>query len=106
MHLRAKVSGPRMQECGRPRCARTAEGPESLARVGRFSRDRNEAMKIDKSQHDDYATLTLKGEFDTFYCHDLIDAVEEQIERGVNHLILDMHLVKFINSTASMRSWQ
>ena len=57
-------------------------------------------MKIDKSQHDDYATLTLKGEFDTFYCHDLIDAVEEQIERGVNHLILDMHLVKFINSTA------
>ena len=57
-------------------------------------------MKIDKSQHDDYATLTLKGEFDTFYCPDLMDAVEEQIERGVNHLILDMHLVKFINSTA------
>ena len=57
-------------------------------------------MKIDKSQHDDYATLTLKGEFDTFYCRDLLDAVEEQIERGVNHLILDMHLVKFINSTA------
>ena len=57
-------------------------------------------MKIDKSQHDDYATLTLKGEFDTFYCQDLMDAVEDQLERGVNHLILDMRLVKFINSTA------
>ncbi|MBZ0153983.1 MAG: STAS domain-containing protein [Planctomycetes bacterium] len=57
-------------------------------------------MKIDKSQHDDYATLTLKGEFDTFYCPALMEEVEALVERGINHLILDMHLVKFINSTA------
>lgn len=57
-------------------------------------------MKIDKSQHDDYATLTLKGEFDTFYCPALMDEVEDLLDRGVNHLILDMRLVKFINSTA------
>jgi anti-anti-sigma factor len=57
-------------------------------------------MKIDKSIHDDYATLTLKGEFDTFYCPALMQEVEALIERGINHLILDMRLVKFINSTA------
>lgn len=57
-------------------------------------------MKIDKSLHDDYAVLTLKGEFDTFYCPALMQEVEALVERGVNHLILDMRLVKFINSTA------
>lgn len=57
-------------------------------------------MKIDKSQHDDYAVLTLKGEFDTFYCPALMEEVEDLVERGINHLILDMRLVKFINSTA------
>ena len=57
-------------------------------------------MRIDKSLHDDYATLTLKGEFDTFYCPALMEEVEDLVERGVSHLILDMRLVKFINSTA------
>ncbi len=57
-------------------------------------------MKIDKSLHDDFATLTLKGEFDTFYCPALMQEVEALLERGVHHLILDMRLVKFINSTA------
>jgi anti-anti-sigma factor len=57
-------------------------------------------MKIDKSLHDDYAVLTLKGEFDTFYCPTLMQEVETLVERGVNHLVLDMRLVKFINSTA------
>ncbi|MCB9877182.1 MAG: STAS domain-containing protein [Planctomycetes bacterium] len=57
-------------------------------------------MKIDKSLHDDYATLTLKGEFDTFYCPALMEEVEDLVERGISYLILDMHLVKFINSTA------
>ncbi|MBX3462433.1 MAG: STAS domain-containing protein [Planctomycetes bacterium] len=57
-------------------------------------------MKIDKSLHDDYAVLTLKGEFDTFYCPTLMQEVESLVERGVNHLVLDMRLVKFINSTA------
>ncbi len=57
-------------------------------------------MKIDKSLHDDYAILTLKGEFDTFYCPALMQEVEALVETGVSHLILDMRLVKFINSTA------
>ena len=57
-------------------------------------------MKIDKSLHDDYAILTLKGEFDTFYCPALQQEVEDLIERGICHLLIDLRLVKFINSTA------
>ncbi|MCA8975893.1 MAG: STAS domain-containing protein [Planctomycetes bacterium] len=57
-------------------------------------------MKIDTSNHDDYAVLTLKGEFDTFYCPALIEEVESQIDHGTSHLIIEMRLVKFINSTA------
>lgn len=57
-------------------------------------------MKIDKSLHDDYAVLTLKGEFETFYCPALMQEVDSLVERGINHLVLDMRLVKFINSTA------
>lgn len=57
-------------------------------------------MKIDKSLYEDYAVLTLKGEFDTFYCPALMEEVDSLVERGVNHLILNMRLVKFINSTA------
>jgi anti-anti-sigma factor len=57
-------------------------------------------MKIDKSLHDDHAVLTLKGEFDTFYCPALQQEVESLVERGISHLVLDLRLVKFINSTA------
>lgn len=57
-------------------------------------------MKIDKSLHDDYATLTLKGEFDTFYVPAFMQDVEALVQRGISHLILEMRLVKFINSTA------
>lgn len=57
-------------------------------------------MKIDKSTFDDHAVLSLKGEFDTFHCPALQEEVEALIERGISHLVLDLRLVKFINSTA------
>ena len=57
-------------------------------------------MKIDKSIYDDYATLTLKGEFDTFYCPKLQEEVEGLLTSGISHVILNLRLVKFINSTA------
>ena len=57
-------------------------------------------MKIDKSLDDDYAILTLKGEFDTFYCPHLLEEVKSLVGRGISHLILNLRLVKFINSTA------
>ena len=41
-------------------------------------------MKIDKSTFDDHAVLTLKGEFDTFYCPSLQQEVEALVDRGIN----------------------
>lgn len=57
-------------------------------------------MKIDKSLSDEYAILTLKGEFDTFYVPNLQDEVDGLLENGISHIILNLRLVKFINSTA------
>jgi len=57
-------------------------------------------MKIDRFAHDDYAVLTLKGEFDTLYCPLFQEEVDALSEHGVHHVILNMRLVKFINSTA------
>lgn len=57
-------------------------------------------MKIDKSVRDDYCVLTLKGEFDTFYVPSLQEEVDSLLENGIAHLVLNLRLVKFINSTA------
>lgn len=57
-------------------------------------------MKIDKSLFDDYAVLTLKGEFDTFYVPHFQEEIESVLDDGVSHVILNLRLVKFINSTA------
>jgi anti-anti-sigma factor len=57
-------------------------------------------MKIDKILADDYVILSLKGEFDTFYCPRFQEEVEGVLERGINHVILNMRMVKFVNSTA------
>ena len=78
------------------RLARSGGASTIPARAARA----NSAMKIDKSIQDDYATLTLKGEFDTFYCPALMQEVESLVERGISLVILDLSRVKFINSTA------
>lgn len=57
-------------------------------------------MKIDKAVHDDYCVLTLKGEFDTFYVPSLQEEVDGLLEDGIAHIVLNLRLVKFINSTA------
>lgn len=57
-------------------------------------------MKIDKFVRDDYCILALKGEFDTFYVPALQDEVQALLNDGIAHIILNMRLVKFINSTA------
>ena len=76
------------------------QNPVPLPRLQLVPTDAAYPMKIDKAVHDDYSVLTLKGEFDTFYCPALMQEVETLVERGVNHLVLDMRLVRFINSTA------
>lgn len=57
-------------------------------------------MKIDTEFHDEFAVLTLKGEFDTFYVPHLQEEVDDMLERGISHIVLNMRLVKFVNSTA------
>lgn len=57
-------------------------------------------MRIDKSVLDDYAILTLKGEFDTFYVTSLEEETKTLLEQGITSVILNLRLVKFINSTA------
>lgn len=57
-------------------------------------------MKIDKSVREDFCVLTLKGEFDTFYVPSLQDEIQGLLDDEIVHVILNLRLVKFINSTA------
>jgi anti-anti-sigma factor len=57
-------------------------------------------MHINVEHGEDFATIHLRGEFDTYYVKHLQDEVEALIKSGVKRLILNLRLVKFINSTA------
>ena len=57
-------------------------------------------MNIDTTLTNDYAILTLRGEFDTFHCPRFQEEVEDILKRGVHYVLLNMRLVKFINTTA------
>jgi anti-anti-sigma factor len=57
-------------------------------------------MHISVEHGDKHAVIHLRGEFDTYYCKHLQDQVEELVEAGVNHVVLNLRLVRFINSTA------
>ncbi|NUP96968.1 MAG: STAS domain-containing protein [Planctomycetaceae bacterium] len=57
-------------------------------------------MHINVEHGPDFATLHLRGEFDSFYCPQLLQEVEALQKGGVTRLVLNLRLVKFINSTA------
>ena len=57
-------------------------------------------MHISVEHGDNFATIHLRGEFDTYYCSHLQKEVEDLAAGGVPHVILNLRLVKFINSTA------
>jgi anti-anti-sigma factor len=57
-------------------------------------------MNIDTNLSDDYAVLSIKGEFDTFHCPRFQEQIDNVVEQGISFIILSMRLVKFINSTA------
>ncbi|MEZ5976660.1 MAG: STAS domain-containing protein [Planctomycetota bacterium] len=57
-------------------------------------------MHISVDDRDQYAVLHLRGEFDTYYCPKLQEEVEELAKAGTTRVVLNMRLVKFINSTA------
>ncbi|MDP6956281.1 MAG: STAS domain-containing protein, partial [Planctomycetota bacterium] len=57
-------------------------------------------MHITVEPCNDYAILHLRGEFDTYYCPQLQEEVDALIKAGVCRAVLNLRLVKFINSTA------
>lgn len=57
-------------------------------------------MHIDVEHSDNHAVLHLRGEFDTYYCRALQEEIDALAGGGVVNLVLNLRLVKFINSTA------
>ncbi len=57
-------------------------------------------MHISVEPGDQYTILHLRGEFDTYYCPLLEKEVQSALEKGSQNLILNLRLVKYINSTA------
>lgn len=57
-------------------------------------------MHISVEHGDNYATIHLRGEFDTYYCKHLQDQIDALAKGGITRVILNLRLVRFINSTA------
>lgn len=57
-------------------------------------------MHITVEPRDTYAILHLRGEFDTYYVPLLQEEIEGLLKAGMNSAVMNLRLVKFINSTA------
>ena len=57
-------------------------------------------MRISVEPSGSHTILHLRGEFDTYYCSLLEQEVAKALEEGSANLILNLRLVKYINSTA------
>ncbi len=57
-------------------------------------------MHITVDPSDSHAILHLRGEFDTYYCPLLQEEIDGLRKAGVSNVVLNLRLVKFINSTA------
>ena len=57
-------------------------------------------MHITVEPSESHAVLHLRGEFDTYYCPQLQEEIDGIQKTGVHHVVLNLRMVKFINSTA------
>lgn len=57
-------------------------------------------MHIKAEPRSTFTILHLRGEFDTYYCAHLQEEIDGLIKAGVVRVVLNLRLVKFINSTA------
>jgi len=57
-------------------------------------------MHITVERRETYAILYLSGEFDTYYVPALQTEIDSLQEAGIHSVVLNLRLVKFINSTA------
>ncbi len=57
-------------------------------------------MEITAEPREGFTIIHLRGEFDTFYCRLLQREVDGLMAAGVKDVVLNLRLVRFINSTA------
>lgn len=57
-------------------------------------------MHISVEPREDHAILHMRGEFDTYYVPLLQAEIDALVKAGIQHVVLNLRLVKFINSTA------
>lgn len=57
-------------------------------------------MHISVEPREDHAILHLRGEFDTYYVPSLQQEIDALVKAGIVRVVLNLRLVKFINSTA------
>jgi len=57
-------------------------------------------MKLEKKRYDDLVILKFTGEFDTFNLPAFSERIDRMIALGDTRMVLDLHLLKFINSAA------
>lgn len=57
-------------------------------------------MKLEKYRYDDIVILKFTGEFDTFNLPGFSERIDRMITLGDTRLVLDVHLLTFINSAA------
>lgn len=57
-------------------------------------------MKVLKETLSDVVVLTLKGEFDSFVTNAFSAEIQKVLDGGITRIVLNMRLVKFVNSTA------
>lgn len=57
-------------------------------------------MHITVEPRENHAILHLRGEFDTYYVPLLQEEIDGLLKVGMRHMVLNMRLVRFINSTA------
>jgi len=57
-------------------------------------------MQVTVEPGTEHAVLHLRGELDTLSCSQLQDAIDRQVSANVQRIVLNLRLVKFINSTS------
>ena len=57
-------------------------------------------MHITIEPGENHAILHLRGEFDTYYCPMLQQEIDQVKKSGIGNVVLNLRMVKFINSTA------
>jgi anti-anti-sigma factor len=95
---RGSVAGGSTRRAAPGKILATGWRPTHHARPG--IRGEEATMQITAEPGEDFTILHLRGEFDTFYCPMLQKEIDGLMSAGVKHVVLNLRLVKFINSTA------